>query len=91
MDEGNVKELVFTAKGSVSVTGETNEENLDLIAGEAREIIRRIQVERKTLGTALDEKVNVQLESWPEEYEAEIKRKALIENLKHGEFTVTRL
>lgn len=91
MDEGNVKELVFSTKGSTNVAGEANEKNLDLIAGEAREIIRKIQVERKALGTALDEKVNVQLENWPEEYEAEIKRKALVENLKHGEFTVTRL
>ncbi len=91
MEEGNVKELVYVAKGNTSVKGEAGEENQDLIAGEAREIIRKIQAERKNMGTSLAEKVNVQLESWPEQYESEIKRKALVENLKQGEFTVTRV
>lgn len=44
-----------------------------------------IQEERKKIGTRLDEKIDVVLPDWPKEYEEEIKRKALIQNLKKGE------
>ncbi len=60
-----------------------------LIEGEARDIIRKIQAERKTLGTRLDEDVNVVLPDWPREFETEIKRKALVSTLSKGEFKVT--
>lgn len=60
--------------------------------GEARDIIRRIQEERKKLGTSMAEKVNVVLPEWPKAFEKEIKRKALIENLSQGpSLTVTKL
>jgi hypothetical protein len=39
----------------------------------------------------LNEKVNVILNDWPKEFEAEIKRKAMVENLTKGEnFSVNR-
>ena len=63
-----------------------------LAEGQARDIVRMIQGERKNLGTALDEKVDVELPSWPSEFESEIKRKALVKNLiKSDEFKVKRL
>lgn len=59
--------------------------------GEARELIRKIQSERKKLGTRLDEKVLVELPEWPSEFEAEIKRKALVDKLiKEKNFKVVR-
>lgn len=57
--------------------------------GKARDIIRKIQGERKNLGTKLDDKVDVFIESWPEEFEEEIKKKALVNSLVTGEFKVT--
>ncbi|MBF8250060.1 MAG: ileS [Candidatus Levybacteria bacterium] len=91
-DEINVKKIVF-AKGAgemsvaldVTLTEELKKE------GEARDIVRMIQGERKKLGTTLDEKVNVVLQDWPKEFEEEIKKKAMVANLSKGEnFQVTR-
>lgn len=60
--------------------------------GQARDIIRKIQEERKKLGTAIDGKVDVVLPEWPKAFEEEIKKKALAQNLIQGaEFTVTPL
>lgn len=64
----------------------------NLIAeGQAREIIRKIQEERKKLGTSLDEYVAVSLESWPQEFESYIKQQALVQVLSKGSFEVKRL
>ena len=57
---------------------------------DARDLIRRIQEERKRLGTNLDQKVNVALPDWPKEFEEEIKRKALISKLSKGDFSVSK-
>jgi hypothetical protein len=57
----------------------------------ARTWVRKIQAERKVLGTSLDERVDVVLPDWPEKFELEIKRKALINNLTKGEFKVTKI
>ncbi len=61
------------------------------VEGEARDIVRMIQEERKKIGTSLSEKVDVSLPDWPNEFENEIKRKALINNLTKGEFKVTKV
>lgn len=91
-DEGNVYELVFGNKSQdYTIEANADESNLDLVAGEAREIIRKIQQERKNLGTLLTDKVHVVLESWPEAFEEEIKKKALVESLEKGEFKVTKV
>lgn len=91
-DEGNVQDLEFEKeREEFAISGSFDESNQDIRAGEARDIIRKIQAERKNLGTSLSEKVNVTLPSWPQEYEEEIKRKTLIEKLTVGEFTVVRL
>ena len=60
--------------------------------GEARRIVRLIQEERKKLGTTMNEKVNVQVETYPKEFEGYIKKQALIETLTVGDsFLITRL
>jgi isoleucyl-tRNA synthetase len=60
--------------------------------GEARRIVRKIQEERKKLGTTLDEKVAVTLPEWPKQFENYIKRQALVENLTKGEdFSVEKI
>ncbi len=96
-DEVNIYQLEYEGKADLFMSeGELSElidpANQDVDAGEARDIIRKIQAERKNLGTALDEKVNVELPSWPQEFESEIKRKALINELKKSDaFKVTRV
>ncbi len=62
-----------------------------LAEGEARDLIRKIQQERKALGTNLDDLVDVDLPSWPEAFEAEIKKRALVRNLTQGEFSVKKV
>jgi len=91
-DEMNVQDLRFDKKANIyTVEGDINLKNQDQVAGETRDIIRKIQAERKNLGTSLDEKVDVELPDWPERFEEEIKRKALVDKLtKADEFRVLR-
>lgn len=53
--------------------------------GEARDIVRTIQEERKNMGTKMDEWVDVEIPNWPKDFEEEIKKKALIANLTRGD------
>lgn len=85
-DEVNVKkhlnkkgDIVQLLNLDVKLTPELKAE------GEAREIIRAIQAERKRLGTALTAKINVYLPSWPMDWEGEIKKRALVVNLKKAD------
>ncbi len=80
--ETNVEKLVFESrKDSFEVNGDYSENNQNIDAGVARDIIRNIQKKRKELGTTMTQMVEVGLPSWPEGYEDEIKRKALVSNL----------
>jgi len=54
------------------------------VEGEARDIVRMIQQERKRLGTRLGEKIDVVLPSWPKEFESYIKKRALVNSLQKG-------
>jgi isoleucyl-tRNA synthetase len=86
MDELNTYKLNFDKKQKdFKVAGNTEVSNLDLEAGEARDIIRKIQEERKNLGTKIDEEVDVCLPDWPKKFEDMIKRKALINKLTKSE------
>ncbi len=88
MDETNVKSIKFSKKEIELDTKLTPK----LIAeGQMRDIVRKIQEERKVLGTKLDEKVKVTLPSWPKEFEEEIKKRALVSSLTKGEFNVIYL
>lgn len=89
-DEVNVKKVNHEVGKSFKV-----ELNTEITAGlkneaDARDIVRKIQEERKRIGTSLSEKVDVSLPSWPSEFESDIKRKALINNLSSGEFSVAK-
>lgn len=67
-----------------------DEANRDLVAGAARDLISRIQKERKKLGTAMDQEVDVTVEDIPEGYDEEIKKKAHVRTLTAGDsFEVT--
>lgn len=95
-EESNIEELEYEGKADVFEAGGDSErfvstKNQDIEAGDARKLIRQIQQERKVLGTTLDERVDVVLPDWPEKFEEEIKRKALIRNLTKGEFRVTKI
>ncbi len=90
-DELNIKEIdMGRGKGDLLLHLDTNITPELKAEGEARDIVRKIQEERKKIGTSLSEKVNVSLPTWPREFEEEIKRKALIEVLSKGEFSVSK-
>ena len=80
-DEVNVKEVVH-AKALQLDTKLSPQLKAE---GEAREIIRQIQQARKEAGCELSEKVTVTLLSWPAEFEDEIKKQTLSEELIKGE------
>lgn len=91
MDELNVKKVEFI-KGEAERVEFDFELNDDLRQeGEMRVIIRKIQAERKNLGTDRSELVEVTLPSWPKNWEDEIKNKALVHTLTEGDFKVTRV
>ncbi len=92
-DEVNVKQIeLLGGKGILSVEFDTKITPQLKKEGEAREIVRNIQEERKKLGTRLDERVDVVLESWPAEFENYIKKRALINSIKKGEkFKIQKL
>ena len=91
-DELNVKKVSFTkGKGELRVEFDTHITDELKQEGLARDIVRRVQEERKKLGTRLDEEVNVILAEWPKEFEEEIKRKALVKKIHKGDkFLVVR-
>ncbi|HSW97701.1 MAG TPA: isoleucine--tRNA ligase [Candidatus Saccharimonadales bacterium] len=92
-EELNVKETIFIdGEGDLTVNFDTTVTPGLQAEGEAREIVRKIQEERKKLGTKMDEKVHIVLPTWPETFTEYIKKKALGETLTKGEvFSVTRL
>src|ERR1035437_9262284 len=90
--EINVYTLKFGKKTDIyMVLARTSDDNLDLNFGLARDIVRKIQEERKNMGTKPDEKVKITLPFWPKEHEEYIKRKALISIISEAEkFSVTK-
>ncbi|MEK7127420.1 MAG: class I tRNA ligase family protein, partial [Patescibacteria group bacterium] len=80
-DELNIKEVVKGDKIELDIklTPELEAE------GKARDLVRDIQDARKAAGTALDEKVVVELPEWPVEFETYIKEKTLAKELVKGE------
>ncbi|HEX7041915.1 MAG TPA: isoleucine--tRNA ligase [Patescibacteria group bacterium] len=91
LDELNIKKAVYE-KGELGAKIDINLTQSLIDEGEAREIVRKIQEERKKLGTSLTEKVIVQLPAWPMEFEEYIKKKALVEEfVKNEEFKVKRV
>ncbi len=91
-DELNVKKVSFKkGKGEVSVSLDTNLTKELKEEGEARDIVRMIQGERKRLGTTLNEKVDVVLGNWPLAFEDYIRRKTSVGSITKGpKFSVIR-
>lgn len=82
-EELNVEEVLF-AEGKEGVSYDTVI-TVDLKdKGLAREIIRSIQEARKLANCRLDEKIEIELPSWPVKYEGDIKRKALVSKITKG-------
>lgn len=89
-DEINVLEVKHAKSEELTAELDTNITKKLKQMGETREIIRSIQAERKKLGTQIAEKIIVKLPSWPKEHEEEIKAKALVTELKKGDFKIIR-
>lgn len=92
LDELNVKKVEYITKSAAEMTVELDTKLTDALVaeGQAREIVRKIQEERKKLETSLDEKVEVIIEAWPADFEDYIKKNALVKSLSKGEFQVKR-
>ena len=82
-DELNIREVIWEKKAvkEPEVKLETKLTPQLKAEGEVRELVRQIQDLRKKKGCHLDEKITVFLPSWPQEYEAEIKRLTLAKKL----------
>lgn len=89
-DEVNVMSIVQKEGKKLSIKLDKKITDELKVMGDVRDLIRQIQVERKEVGVDLKSKVNVTLPDWPEEYEREIKSKALINQLKKGKFSVRK-
>ncbi|PIR79726.1 MAG: isoleucine--tRNA ligase [Candidatus Levybacteria bacterium CG10_big_fil_rev_8_21_14_0_10_35_13] len=91
-DEINAYSLTFDKKSDVyGVFAKTSDDNLDLQFGLARDIVRKIQQERKKLETKANEKVMVYLPYWPKEHEEYIKKKAMINKIiEDNDFKVVK-
>jgi isoleucyl-tRNA synthetase len=84
--EVNVYDLKFDKKEDIyKVFAKTSDDNLDLQFGLARDIIRKVQEERKNLGTKPNEKVKITIPFWPKEHEEYIKKKSLATDILEGD------
>lgn len=91
-EELNVKKVVIKTGDQDDVIFDFNITNDLKAEGEARIIIRKIQEERKKLGTNLDELVIVSLPDWPKKFEEDIKKKALVKEIRKADsFKVDRM
>ena len=85
-DELNVKKVRFIeGEGEMIVDFDLNITPELKAEGEARDIVRSIQEERKKLGTKVDEKVDVSISNWPQGFEEYIKKNAAVHELTKGD------
>jgi len=89
-DEANIE--IYSAKNpyfsGVFINIELNDELLN--EGLARDIIRKIQEERKNMQTDPSATVKVTVPYWPEQFENYIKKKALVSSIAKGDFKVEK-
>lgn len=95
-EETNIDEIIYEGASESGAyepgSFDVSDKNINIEKGKAREIRRKIQAARKVLNTNLDEKVDVYLPEWPINFEKEIKKKALVNNLiKSDDFRVERI
>jgi isoleucyl-tRNA synthetase len=94
LDELNIKAVEYKSGSDDNETKVELDTRLtpELIAEkDAREIVRKIQEERKKIGTTMDEKIDVELEDWPNGLEDYIKKNALVNSISKGSFAVKQL
>lgn len=82
-EEINVKALIF--KDGVAVSIDVNLTPALKSEGEARDLIRDIQVARKEADCRLDQKISIELPSWPKDFEQEIKKQTLAAAITKGD------
>ncbi len=85
--ETNVKMIKWLNGKVLEVKLDTNLTPELEAEGQAREIVRSIQVLRKEKGLTLEESIKVQLPEWPEEWEEYIREKTNADSLVRGETT----
>ena len=84
-EELNVKEVEWTkGEGVLKIKFDTKITSELKAEGEARELIRKIQVLRKKANCQLDEKITVFASSWPKKFEDYIKEKTLAQKITWG-------
>ena len=85
LTELNIKNLFIN--GNLIYPAKEVKVSKDLLdkEGEARELVRNIQIKRKDLGFLITDKIILTLKSWPEEYTDYIKRETLAVELEKGD------
>ncbi len=83
-EELNVKQVEFIKGKKLEVSLETKLTPLLKKEGEARELMRKIQEQRKKAGCQLSQLIVITLPSWPKEFEKEIKSKTLVKEIRKG-------
>ncbi|MBI3380000.1 isoleucine--tRNA ligase [Candidatus Gottesmanbacteria bacterium] len=85
-DELNIKEVeVNVGDGGLKVDLDTKLTPNLIAEGEARGLVRQIQIERKTMGCGLADKIKVTLPTWPKEFTDYIKKETLVSEISKGD------
>ncbi len=88
-DELNVKEVELTeGKGELAVELDTKLTDDLIEEGQAREVIRQIQIKRKELGCGLKDRIKVTLPRWPDKFVSYIKKETLTDQLTKGDSVI---
>jgi isoleucyl-tRNA synthetase len=93
LSELNIKEVEFKdGKGEIEIKLDTKITPELLEESEVRELIRKIQDERKNMGLNLTQKVDVKVDKLPASKKLVqwMMKKAQIDNLSEGEFSVKK-
>ncbi|MBI4037648.1 isoleucine--tRNA ligase [Candidatus Curtissbacteria bacterium] len=82
-EEINVKSILNKKGGTLLLDTKITDQLRN--EGEARDIVRKIQVARKEAGCKLDEQILLELPAWPKEFEDYIKKQTLTQKLQKGQ------
>ncbi len=85
--ELNVKSVEFKKNSELKTVLDLALTPSLLEEGQARDIVREIQGLRKDMVCDVDERIDVELKSWPGSFEDYIKKETLAKSLKIGEKT----
>lgn len=85
VQEVNVKKIKTSIGKEISIILDTNITEDLKKEGEARELIRQIQIKRKEENCSLTEKIIITLPSWPQEYTTRIQEETLAQTIAKGD------